>query len=212
MLALHVTGKPNKKNSSYRTSSGKTSHLNNSDKHPSHTKYKNKSSFADHFVFTLGYVYVHYHTKWHVGSSHCCVSSAQCKFKHIIYFNSTLFWGKESVSLCGRRRNYQSLSMNDRCMRCLGRQPTRVAFVVLRPVIWRFLTPACLVGVFIAAQCVLCRANYLASDLHSRLLADDGHGCGGGQSLDPSWCGTMYSVGSAAGILLPLSVVAGGRN
>lgn len=59
-------------------------------------------------------------------------SSKECKFKHIIYFNSQLFRGKESGPLCGRSRNYQSLSMRDRCTRCLGAKWLCVIFVVLR--------------------------------------------------------------------------------
>lgn len=55
-----------------------------------------------------------------MGSSHLCISLKESKFKHTIYFNSQLFWEKESGSLCGRCRNYQSLSMQDRCMICLG--------------------------------------------------------------------------------------------
>lgn len=103
------------------------------------------------------------------------------QFKHIIYFNGQLFWEKESGSLCGRSRNYQSLSMQGRCMRCLGAK-WLVLFLlfcgpcqrggIITEAYWRISTPASL-G-FIRAQCELFKANCLASHLHFGHLA---HGC-----------------------------------
>ena len=148
------------------------------------------------------------------------------QFKHIIYFNSQLFWEQQIWFSLWAIQKLSKPQHARQMHEMFGCQMARVIFVVLWSAPARRWNDNW--GCFEDFQRRLVRAfaehRVLSGRICTRLIiwnhicilgfelmAADRHiGCGGEQTYDPSWCGLQYSTSRAAAVWsLELAVIGG---